>query len=133
MYIFLNTGKQCDGRSQCPEGEDEIGCDELIKLNPCGWKELVLCPSNKKCVRSLKICNGIYDCEDFSDEMVCTCETVRGMMTCPGAATCGRECIPHTWVCDGHSDCPGALDETNCSSSSKHCLIHFRTKCTNYI
>ena len=62
------------------------------------------------------ICNGeihLSICEDYSDELFCTCETRIGMKTCPGGSNM-TDCIPRDWVCDGFPDCPGGSEETKC-------------------
>ncbi|XP_077292082.1 atrial natriuretic peptide-converting enzyme isoform X2 [Arctopsyche grandis] len=74
------------------------------------------CRSKKDCVESMKsnalsnrICDGIPDCEDLSDEMSCT-------YCAPGYIHCGlgRSCLPPSKRCDGFRDCPNGSDEKAC-------------------
>ncbi|XP_063702432.1 serine protease nudel [Culicoides brevitarsis] len=57
-----------------------------------------------------KICDGIRNCLDKSDENneECRCH--------PNRFRCGQtlKCIPHDFVCDGDHDCPGGEDESYC-------------------
>ncbi|OON22848.1 Low-density lipoprotein receptor domain class A [Opisthorchis viverrini] len=78
----------CDGRADCPGGEDEeIGPSTLSKCVPRhkGLREspskYSSCPkgtvhcgsvstlSEPKCINQSKLCDGTYDCPDFADEL----------------------------------------------------------------
>ncbi|XP_038052721.1 uncharacterized protein LOC119725387 [Patiria miniata] len=54
----------CDGRADCPEYLDEIGCGN------CSTSEFS-CRSGQDCVSVDSLCNGLNDCPDFSDEFEC--------------------------------------------------------------
>ena len=69
------------------------------------------------------VCNGVSDCPDKSDEIVCTCDT-NNLVNCAGSSLCGQECIPVEWVCDGYSDCPQGSDENNCPRAGYTRGIH---------
>ncbi|XP_066980334.1 uncharacterized protein [Macrobrachium rosenbergii] len=130
----------CDGAPDCPNGEDEIGCDK----SPCdGFR----CWDNV-CIPSAWRCDGHRDCKDGDDEYSCSgcnegeiaCSTVGfcfypnatcdGIPDCPDGwdeslAVCGgKECSPgelpcwdndhcveHSRLCDGTPDCPTSEDE----------------------
>ncbi|XP_011309564.1 atrial natriuretic peptide-converting enzyme [Fopius arisanus] len=96
--------------------------ERLKKSLECGaFPEYVdegSCRPKPGCVRDLqnkalspRICDGILDCSDLTDERNCA--------YCPeGHVHCGigRTCIPVTKRCDGRSDCPNGYDEKDCLS-----------------
>ncbi|XP_031835982.1 atrial natriuretic peptide-converting enzyme isoform X3 [Nomia melanderi] len=74
------------------------------------------CRAKPGCVQALqekalspRICDGVIDCPDLSDEKNCAyCRD--GYMHCG----VGRTCIPHTKRCDGKLDCANGSDEKDC-------------------
>ncbi|GFY52102.1 gastric intrinsic factor [Trichonephila inaurata madagascariensis] len=54
----------CDGKKNCKDGSDEIGCD------PCAYEQF-RCSDTENCVDSSLVCNGEKDCPDGSDEEKC--------------------------------------------------------------
>lgn len=56
-----------------------------------------------------RVCDGLMDCHDFSDEVACN--------YCPeGQVHCGvgAACIDVQLRCDGNIDCPNGSDERGC-------------------
>ena len=82
--------------------------------------------ANYRCSESRDFCKRAGDpqkergriCSDNSDEILCTCESHRELMTCPGGSNF-TDCIPKVWMCDGYTDCPEASDEDNCKIHHK--------------
>lgn len=71
----------------------DLGCVEELKENAL----------------SPRICDGVVDCPDLSDERNCAyCRD--GYMHCG----VGRTCIPKIKRCDGKKDCPNGSDEKDC-------------------
>lgn len=76
------------------------------------------CITKPGCIEELKakalsprICDGIIDCQDVSDEKMCTYCPVNNIH-----CGIGRSCIHRTKRCDGRVDCPDGSDERACLS-----------------
>ena len=76
------------------------------------------------CIDPSKICNGVKDCSDQSDEL--NCKTRLPMIL---AGTCSKDefqcddsiCIPMTFKCDGTNDCIDGSDEKDCHDVTVTC------------
>ncbi|XP_071542454.1 uncharacterized protein [Panulirus ornatus] len=130
----------CDGAPDCPDGEDEVGCDKT----PCdgfrcwddtcvaaAWRcdgqrdcqdgddeyacphcgsEELRCPRGGACLSHNATCDGVYHCQDGWDESGAVC----GSRSCgPNELRCleGGRCVDHQRLCDGVPDCPTSEDE----------------------
>ncbi|KAK4295458.1 hypothetical protein Pmani_031978 [Petrolisthes manimaculis] len=111
---------RCDGRLDCPGGEDERGCrrehcDGLppIKAN-CTGPDQFNCSNGVYCVSVLWLCDGDFDCLDRSDEANCT----KNMCKATDHRCGDGHCIYGNWVCDGEPDCSDESDERSCNTVS---------------
>jgi len=82
----------------------------------CAPHDFTCTAGRVKCVSQEKVCDGIDNCEDRSDEHHCH--------KCGGPHNnwfyCGNnkdDCIAAHWRCDGEADCDDGSDEMNCSNT----------------
>lgn len=75
------------------------------------------------CISENKVCDGIIDCEDKSDELNCDCE-LKDHFRCSGNISC----VENIRKCDGRVDCWDASDEIGCSSNT---CLSTELACTN--
>lgn len=81
----------------------------------------VFCPSGE-CVGADRICDGIRDCLDASDELKCSEQCNFDQHECDYG-----HCIEKKLICDGKVDCPSDnSDERNCPSKDTY-MTHYQT------
>lgn len=93
----LPSSGRCNMLGECTNSEDEANCTcaDFLKAQ----------------LLHQKICDGIADCWDYSDETDCDwCE--EGQFVCGNT----RSCVDQDKVCNGFSDCPGGEDEKKCAA-----------------
>nr|CDJ88259.1 Low density lipoprotein-receptor domain containing protein [Haemonchus contortus] len=57
--------ERCDGKRQCPHGEDEMLCKKAQD------KRVFTCQSRDQDIPIAQLCDGTPQCKDGSDEMYC--------------------------------------------------------------
>ncbi|KOC65504.1 Enteropeptidase [Habropoda laboriosa] len=93
----LPSSGRCNMLGECPNSEDEANCTcaDFLRAQ----------------LLHQKICDGVADCWDYSDETDCDwCE--EGQFVCGNS----RTCIDQRKVCNGYTDCPGGEDEKKCAA-----------------
>ncbi|XP_050723887.1 basement membrane-specific heparan sulfate proteoglycan core protein-like isoform X5 [Eriocheir sinensis] len=114
--ICVSPYEMCDGKPDCPEGEDEEGCyfDTLMTTcddSPCG---------DKQCIAKYKVCDGIPDCSDAGDEKDCY-DDIFDKSACSDFFKCGDgSCYFFYLNCDGECDCNDCKDEKVCLRRRRH-------------
>ncbi|XP_041823608.1 transmembrane protease serine 7 [Melanotaenia boesemani] len=83
------------------------------------------CPENHflcttgLCVEKSRLCDGLDDCQDESDEVFCSRPTMN----------CGGNSPPHPlFVCNGETDCSDGVDENNCTQETTCSAIRYQCK-----
>nr|XP_019937311.1 PREDICTED: low-density lipoprotein receptor-like [Paralichthys olivaceus] len=117
--VCLSRARLCDGKQDCPEGDDEEFC-----VTTCPSKEDFKCKDNSNCIARKLVCDGHSNCRDGSDEV--DCPTVAPPAAQPKVLKCrmgwklckdGTECVSYGHVCDGEDDCKDGSDEMECDAS----------------
>ncbi|CAK8690511.1 unnamed protein product [Clavelina lepadiformis] len=67
----INSLLWCDGKSDCPNGEDEFECS-VSNVEPHNVEEFFSCNGSDKYIPSITVCDGRIDCRDGSDEIDCS-------------------------------------------------------------
>ncbi|KAL4217908.1 Enteropeptidase [Mactra antiquata] len=135
-----------------PSCEEYSEIDCLAPEEPvaqCG-KDRFTCGSVTKCILQDKVCNGVNDCGDWSDEMDCECGQyeyqcdmgmcIKSYQQCDGKPQCpdnsdeancdgcthgqvkcpDGKCIMSEWICDGRAECSNGWDESNCDICGRY-------------
>ncbi|XP_054014049.1 uncharacterized protein LOC128895470 isoform X1 [Hylaeus anthracinus] len=93
----LPSSGRCNMLGECSNSEDEANCTcaDFLKAQ----------------LLHQKICDGVADCWDYSDETDCDwCE--EGQFVCGNS----RSCVDQDKVCNGFADCPEGEDEKKCAA-----------------
>ncbi|XP_044029701.1 low-density lipoprotein receptor-related protein 2-like isoform X2 [Siniperca chuatsi] len=117
--ICLSQAQLCDGKKDCPNGDDEDFC-----VTTCPSKEDFKCKDSRSCISRNLVCDGRSNCRDGSDEV--DCPTIASpaaranILKCrTGSKPCkdGTECVLYSHVCDGEKDCRDGSDEEGCDAA----------------
>ncbi|KAK0098621.1 hypothetical protein PV326_005954 [Microctonus aethiopoides] len=93
----LPSGGRCNMLGECSNSEDEANCTCADFLRAQLLEQ--------------KICDGVADCWDYSDESNCDW-CLEGQFVCGSS----RFCVDQKKVCDGYRDCPSGEDEKKCAA-----------------
>ncbi|XP_031830880.2 uncharacterized protein LOC116426286 [Nomia melanderi] len=108
----LPSSGRCNMLGECTNSEDEVNCAcaDFLKAQ----------------LLHQKICDGIVDCWDYSDETDCDwCE--EGQFVCGNS----RTCVDHDKVCNGFTDCPEGEDEKKCTALIEDdTILHYEKEIT---
>ncbi|KAF5300956.1 hypothetical protein FQA39_LY10926 [Lamprigera yunnana] len=110
----VSNGNDCSNYTiKCGDGQclpDTTRCNQLLDCNDGTDEKDCNCADYLKSQYLLrKICDGVVDCWDFSDENLCDWCT-------PGQYVCSNSkfCIDRNKICDGIRHCPNGDDERHC-------------------
>nr|XP_006815828.1 PREDICTED: low-density lipoprotein receptor-related protein-like [Saccoglossus kowalevskii] len=76
------------------------------------YDDMFIC-DNGQCIFHWNQCNGYPDCDDWSDELNCTCYS--NQLRCDTGI-----CIYKGHICDGYNHCQDWSDETGCDCQGDH-------------
>ncbi len=81
-YHCIPWAYVCDGKWDCPHGQEETGNQESLYTRPC--QHLFQCWESNICVHISDICGGHIDCQNEDDEIFCPLKT----LFCPSFCDC---------------------------------------------
>ncbi len=91
------------------------------------------------CVAMGSLCDAIYDCPSYEDELNCVVLDTFNLCTSPSEFACfdGSNCLSYTQLCDGVTHCSDASDENGCNPpgpirSLTHSLNSFLDSLSNF-
>jgi len=134
-YFSILSRERCNGRFDCPNGEDEQNCptttapasttttttattlrtttQQPTTTTCTGFK----CKFSEKCLSFKYVCDGTRDCPGWGeDELCCNNNTQYRCPNSPG--TYLGSCIAMRNRCDGYDDCGDRSDEENCPTTT---------------
>ncbi len=108
----------CDGRSDCPSGEDELNCRVFI------CPGLLRCKTDSICLATYEVCDGIIHClKSHDDEILCD------LPKCPA----GCKCYGLALKCDNINLVPSYHKTTKAMDLSSNHIILKETSLSGYI
>ncbi|KRY71296.1 Low-density lipoprotein receptor-related protein 1B, partial [Trichinella pseudospiralis] len=102
--LCISQLKTCNNENDCGEWEDEKNC--TCQEN---WKK---CTETGQCFPASFWCDGIFQCDDKSDELQCECP--REKFICQNGA-----CMPANVRCNGINECGDFSDEFDCECQAE--------------
>ena len=79
--VKSSVGYVCDGKQDCPMGDDEGQCNN----QQC--HHMLRCKDHSTCVHYFDVCNEVLDCPHGDDELYCD------LPQCPANCTCHHHVI----------------------------------------
>ena len=90
-FTFIAEHHVCDGEADCPDALDEVNCNDVCTFDEpksrlscytmcssdiCTCSKLYFqCSTTGGCISLSKFCDGVFDCQDMSDEILCVDES----------------------------------------------------------